>query len=196
METYSLERSEKEFHFKIHMSEVSYKTLNLRFSYKLKYNLGGRKMKIFEGNLIAQELRIGIVVGRFNEFIVSKLLGGAIDGLKRHGVEEDNIEVAWVPGAFELPLVAKKMAQNEKYDAVICLGAVIKGSTPHFDYVCAEASKGIAAVSLSTEKPIIFGILTTDTIEQAIERAGTKAGNKGYDAAVTAIEMVNLLKNF
>ncbi|WP_346887490.1 6,7-dimethyl-8-ribityllumazine synthase [Clostridium sp. UBA1056] len=153
-------------------------------------------MKIFEGNLIAQELRIGIVVGRFNEFIVSKLLGGAIDGLKRHGVEEDNIEVAWVPGAFELPLVAKKMAQNEKYDAVICLGAVIKGSTPHFDYVCAEASKGIAAVSLSTEKPVIFGVLTTDTIEQAIERAGTKAGNKGYDAAVTAIEMTNLLKSF
>ena len=153
-------------------------------------------MKIFEGNLIAQGLKIGIVVGRFNEFIVSKLLGGAIDGLKRHGVEEDNIEVAWVPGAFELPLVAKKMAQNEKYDAVICLGAVIKGSTPHFDYVCAEASKGIAAVSLSTEKPVIFGVLTTDTIEQAIERAGTKAGNKGYDAAVTAIEMANLLKNF
>ncbi|HAK41695.1 MAG TPA: 6,7-dimethyl-8-ribityllumazine synthase [Clostridium sp.] len=153
-------------------------------------------MKIFEGNLIAQGLKIGIVVGRFNEFIVSKLLGGAIDGLKRHGVEEDNIEVAWVPGAFELPLVAKKMAQNEKYDAVICLGAVIKGSTPHFDYVCAEASKGIAAVSLSAEKPVIFGVLTTDTIEQVIERAGTKAGNKGYDAAVTAIEMTNLLKSF
>ncbi len=153
-------------------------------------------MKIFEGNLVAQGLRVGIVVGRFNEFIVSKLLGGAIDGLKRHGVEEDSIEVAWVPGAFELPLVAKKMAQNENYDAIICLGAVIKGSTPHFDYVCAEASKGIASVSLSTEKPVIFGVLTTDTIEQAIERAGTKAGNKGYDAAVTAIEMANLLKNF
>ncbi len=153
-------------------------------------------MKIFEGNLVAQGLRVGIVVGRFNEFIVSKLLGGAIDGLKRHGVEEDNIEVAWVPGAFELPLVAKKMAQNESYDAIICLGAVIKGATPHFDYVCAEASKGIASVSLSTEKPIIFGVLTTDTIEQAIERAGTKAGNKGYDAAVTAIEMANLLKSF
>lgn len=153
-------------------------------------------MKIFEGNLVAQGLRIGIVVGRFNEFIVSKLLGGAIDGLKRHGVEEDNIEVAWVPGAFELPLVAKKMAQNENYDAIICLGAVIKGSTPHFDYVCAEASKGIATVSLSTEKPVVFGVLTTDTIEQAIERAGTKAGNKGYDAAVTAIEMANLLKCF
>lgn len=153
-------------------------------------------MKIFEGNLVAQGLRVGIVVGRFNEFIVSKLLGGAIDGLKRHGVEEDNIEVAWVPGAFELPLVAKKMAQNENYDAIICLGAVIKGSTPHFDYVCSEASKGIASVSLSTEKPVIFGVLTTDTIEQAIERAGTKAGNKGYDAAVTAIEMANLLKSF
>ncbi len=153
-------------------------------------------MKIFEGNLVAQGLRVGIVVGRFNEFIVSKLLGGAIDGLKRRGVEEDNIEVAWVPGAFELPLVAKKMAQNENYDAIICLGAVIKGSTPHFDYVCAEASKGIASVSLSTEKPVIFGVLTTDTIEQAIERAGTKAGNKGYDAAVTAIEMANLLKSF
>jgi len=153
-------------------------------------------MKIFEGNLVAQGLRVGIVVGRFNEFIVSKLLGGAIDGLKRHGVEEDNIEVAWVPGAFELPLVAKKMAQNENYDAIICLGAVIKGSTPHFDYVCAEASKGISSVSISTEKPVIFGVLTTDTIEQAIERAGTKAGNKGYDAAVTAIEMANLLKSF
>lgn len=153
-------------------------------------------MKIIEGNLVAEGLKVGIVVGRFNEFIVSKLLGGALDGLKRHGVEEDNIEVAWVPGAFELPLVAKKMAQSEKYDAVICLGAVIKGATPHFDYVCAEASKGIATVSLQTEKPVIFGVLTTDTIEQAIERAGTKAGNKGYDAAVTAIEMSNLLKNF
>ena len=153
-------------------------------------------MKIFEGNLVAQGLRVGIVVGRFNEFIVSKLLGGALDGLKRHGVEEENIDVAWVPGAFELPLIAKKMAKSEKYDAVICLGAVIKGSTPHFDYVCAEASKGIASVALSSEKPVIFGVLTTDTIEQAIERAGTKAGNKGYDAAVTAIEMANLLKSF
>lgn len=153
-------------------------------------------MKIIEGNLVAEGVKVGIVVGRFNEFIVSKLLSGALDGLKRHGVEEDNIEVAWVPGAFELPLVAKKMAQNKKYDAIICLGAVIKGSTPHFDYVCAEASKGIATVSLQTEKPVIFGVLTTDTIEQAIERAGTKAGNKGYDAAVTAIEMSNLLKNF
>ena len=150
-------------------------------------------MNIIEGKLIADGIKVGIVVGRFNEFIVSKLLGGAIDGLKRHGVLEDNIDVAWVPGAFEIPLVAKKMAKGEKYDAVICLGAVIKGSTPHFDYVCANASKGIASVSLETEKPVIFGILTTDSIEQAIERAGTKAGNKGYDAAVTAIEMVNLL---
>ncbi len=153
-------------------------------------------MKMIEGNLVAQGLRVGIVVGRFNEFIVSKLLGGAVDGLKRHGVEENDIEVAWVPGAFELPLVAKKMVNSDKYDAVICLGAVIKGSTPHFDYVCAEASKGISSVSLQSEKPVIFGVLTTDTIEQAIERAGTKAGNKGYDAAVTAIEMANLLKNF
>lgn len=153
-------------------------------------------MRIIEGNLVAQDIKVGIVVGRFNEFIVSKLLGGALDGLKRHGVAEENIDVAWVPGAFEIPLVAKKMAQKDKYDAVICLGAVIKGATPHFDYVCAEASKGIASVALSTEKPVIFGVLTTDTIEQAIERAGTKAGNKGYDAAVTAIEMVNLLKQF
>ncbi|MCU9809259.1 MAG: 6,7-dimethyl-8-ribityllumazine synthase [Paraclostridium dentum] len=151
-------------------------------------------MRIIEGNLVAKDIKIGIVVGRFNEFIVSKLLGGALDGLKRHGVDEDNIEVSWVPGAFEIPLVAKKMAQSKKYDAIICLGTVIKGSTPHFDYVCAEASKGISSVSLSEELPVIFGVLTTDTIEQAIERAGTKAGNKGYDAAVTAIEMANLLK--
>ncbi|RGX07170.1 6,7-dimethyl-8-ribityllumazine synthase [Paraclostridium sordellii] len=153
-------------------------------------------MGLIEGKLVAEDLKIGIVVGRFNEFIVSKLLGGALDGLKRHGVDENNIDVAWVPGAFEIPLIAKKMAKNEKYDTIICLGAVIKGSTPHFDYVCAEVSKGIASVSLSSEKPVIFGVLTTDTIEQAIERAGTKAGNKGYDAAVTAIEMANLLKQF
>ncbi|CEN82234.1 6 [[Clostridium] sordellii] len=153
-------------------------------------------MEVIEGKLVAEGLKIGIVVGRFNEFIVSKLLGGALDGLKRHGVDENNIDVAWVPGAFEIPLIAKKMAKNEKYDAIICLGAVIKGSTPHFDYVCAEVSKGIASVSLSSEKPVIFGVLTTDTIEQAIERAGTKAGNKGYEAAVTAIEMANLLKQF
>lgn len=151
-------------------------------------------MNILEGKLIAEGIKVGIIVARFNEFISSKLLGGAIDGLKRHGVLEEDIDVAWAPGAFEIPLVAKKMAKNEKYDAVICLGAVIKGSTPHFDYVCANASKGIASVSLETEKPVIFGILTTDSIEQAIERSGTKAGNKGYDAAVTAIEMVNLLK--
>ncbi|MEQ8154684.1 MAG: 6,7-dimethyl-8-ribityllumazine synthase [Clostridiaceae bacterium] len=153
-------------------------------------------MKNYEGNLVAKGLKFGIVVGRFNEFIGSKLLGGAIDGFKRHGANDEDIEIAWVPGAFEVPLAAKKMAESKKYDAVICLGAVIKGSTPHFDYVCAEASKGIANVSLSTGLPVIFGILTTDSIEQAIERAGTKAGNKGYDAAVSAIEMANLLKEF
>jgi len=152
-------------------------------------------MKTYEGKLIAEGLKVGIVVGRFNEFIGSKLLGGALDGLKRHGVDEESIEISWVPGAFEIPLVAKKMATLNKYDAVICLGAVIKGSTPHFDYVCAEVSKGVASVSLETGIPVIFGVLTTDSIEQAIERAGTKAGNKGYDAAVTAIEMANLLKN-
>lgn len=151
-------------------------------------------MKVLEGNLVANDVKIGIVVGRFNEFIVSKLLGGALDGLKRHGVSEDNISVAYVPGAFEIPLIAKKMAQSDKYDAVICLGAVIKGSTPHFDYVCAEASKGIATVALNAEKPVLFGILTTDSIEQAIERAGTKSGNKGYDVAVGAIEMINLMR--
>jgi 6,7-dimethyl-8-ribityllumazine synthase len=153
-------------------------------------------MKIYEGNLIAEGLKFGIVVGRFNEFIGGKLLSGAIDGLKRHGVDEDNIEITWVPGAFEIPLVAKKMAITKKYDGVICLGAVIRGSTPHFDYVSSEVTKGVAHVSLDTEIPVIFGVLTTDTIEQAIERAGTKAGNKGYDAAVTAIEMANLLKQF
>ncbi|MBQ7232059.1 MAG: 6,7-dimethyl-8-ribityllumazine synthase [Bacillales bacterium] len=153
-------------------------------------------MKIIEGSLVAQGIRVGIVVSRFNEFISSKLLSGALDGLKRHGVAEKNIEVAYVPGAFEIPLVAKKMAESDQYDCVICLGAVIRGATPHFDYVCAEATKGIASVSLITEKPVVFGILTTDTIEQAIERAGTKSGNKGYDCAVSAIEMVNLLKNF
>lgn len=151
-------------------------------------------MKVYEGKLVAEGLKFGIVVGRFNEFIGGKLLTGAIDGLKRHGVEEDDIEIAWVPGAFEIPLVAKKMVNTKKYDAVLCLGAVIKGSTPHFDYVSSEVSKGVAHVSLETGVPVIFGVLTTDTIEQAIERAGTKAGNKGYDAAVTAIEMANLLK--
>ncbi|MDF2596118.1 MAG: ribH [Clostridia bacterium] len=153
-------------------------------------------MKIIEGKLVAQGLKFGVVVGRFNEFIGSKLLAGAIDGLIRHGVMEEDIEMTWVPGAFEIPLIAKKMAGSKKYDAVICLGAVIRGSTPHFDYVSNEVTKGVASVSLETEVPVIFGVLTTDTIEQAIERAGTKAGNKGYDAAVTAIEMANLLKQF
>jgi 6,7-dimethyl-8-ribityllumazine synthase len=152
------------------------------------------KMKMYEGKLVAEGLKFGIIVGRFNEFIGGKLLTGALDGLKRHGVEENDIEIAWVPGAFEIPLTAKKMAKSQKYDAVICLGAVIRGATPHFDYVSNEVSKGIASVSLETEIPVIFGVLTTDTIEQAIERAGTKAGNKGYDAAVTAIEMANLLR--
>lgn len=151
-------------------------------------------MKVYEGNLVAEGLKFGIVVGRFNEFIGSRLLSGALDGLKRHGVKENEVEIFWVPGAFEIPLTAKKMAKSGKYDAVICLGAVIKGATAHFDYVCNEVSKGIASVSLDTEVPVIFGVLTTDTIEQAIERAGTKAGNKGYEAAVTAIEMSNLLK--
>lgn len=151
-------------------------------------------MNIIQGNLIAQGLRVGIVASRFNEFIVSKLVGGAQDGLERHGVDTDQIDLAWVPGAFELPLAAKKMAQSGKYDAVLCLGAVIRGSTPHFDYVCAEVSKGVAHVGMDSEIPVIFGVLTTDTIEQAIERAGTKAGNKGFDAAVTAIEMANLLR--
>lgn len=152
-------------------------------------------MNIFEGNLVSQGLKFGIVIGRFNEFIGGKLLEGALDGLKRHGASEEDIDIAWVPGAFEIPLVAKKMAKNSKYDAVICLGAVIKGATSHYDYVCSEVSKGIASVSLESEKPVIFGVLTTNTIEQAIERAGTKAGNKGYECAVSAIEMANLLNN-
>ncbi|WHH57639.1 6,7-dimethyl-8-ribityllumazine synthase [Petroclostridium sp. X23] len=152
-------------------------------------------VKTYEGNLVAQGLKFGVVVGRFNEFIGSKLLSGALDALVRHGAQENDIEVSWVPGAFEIPLAAKKMASGQKYDAVICLGAIIRGSTPHFDYVAAEVSKGIAKVSLDSDLPVIFGVLTTDTIEQAIERAGTKAGNKGWDAAVTAIEMANLLKS-
>jgi 6,7-dimethyl-8-ribityllumazine synthase len=151
-------------------------------------------MKIYEGKLISEKQRYGIIVGRFNEFIGGKLLGGALDALKRHGASEDQIEIAWVPGAFEIPLIAKKMASSGRYDAVICLGAVIRGSTPHFDYVSSEVTKGVAHVSLDTGIPVIFGVLTTDTIEQAIERAGTKAGNKGFDAAVTAIEMVNLIE--
>ena len=151
-------------------------------------------MKTFEGNLIAKEIKIGIVVSRFNEFITSKLLSGAMDGLVRHDVQEKDIHVAWVPGAFEIPLIASKMAKSGKYDAVICLGAVIRGSTSHYDYVCSEVSKGIASVSLSSSIPVMFGILTTENIEQAIERAGTKAGNKGYDCALGAIEMVNLIR--
>ena len=152
-------------------------------------------MNIIEGKLISKEAKIGIIVSRFNEFIGSKLLSGAIDCLKRHDIEDDNITVAWVPGAFEIPLIAKKMAMTKKYDAIICLGAVIRGSTSHYDYVCAEVSKGIAPVSLETGIPVMFGVLTTDTIEQAIERAGTKAGNKGYDCAASAIEMINVIKN-
>ena len=147
---------------------------------------------LYEGNLVGSGLKIGIVVGRFNEFITSKLLGGALDALKRHGVDDSNVDVAWVPGAFELPLIVKKMADSKKYDAVIALGTVIRGATPHFDYVCSEAAKGVATIGLQTGIPTIFGVLTTDTIEQAIERAGTKAGNKGWDSAVSAIEMANL----
>ncbi len=150
-------------------------------------------MKIYEGKLIANNKKYGIVVGRFNEFIGGKLLSGALDALKRHGISEDNIEISWVPGAFEIPLIAKAMVGLNKYSAVICLGAVIKGATPHFDYVSNEVTKGIAQVSLESGIPVIFGVLTTDSIEQAIERAGTKSGNKGYDAACTAIEMVNLI---
>jgi len=150
-------------------------------------------MKIYEGSMVSKKMRVGIICARFNEFIVSKLLGGAIDGLKRHGVEEDDIEIAWVPGAFEIPLIASKMAKSKKYDAVICLGAVIRGSTSHYDYVCSEVSKGIAHVTLESDIPVMFGVLTTENIEQAIERAGTKAGNKGYDCALSAVEMVNLI---
>jgi 6,7-dimethyl-8-ribityllumazine synthase len=153
-------------------------------------------MKIIEGKLNAKGLKFGIVAGRFNEFISSKLLGGAIDALKRHDAIDDEIEVAWAPGSYEIPLVAKKMAKSGKYDAIICLGAVIRGSTPHFDVVASEVAKGVALVGLETEIPVIFGVLTTDSIEQAIERAGTKSGNKGFDAAMAAIEMANLMKSF
>lgn len=153
-------------------------------------------MKTFEGHLVGTGLRVGIVAGRFNELIVSKLVGGALDALKRHGVEEENVDVAWVPGAFEIPLIAKKMAESGRYDAVVTLGAVIRGATPHFDYVCGETAKGVASLSLSTGIPVIFGVLTTDSIEQAIERAGTKAGNKGWEAAAAAIEMANLSRQF
>ncbi|MBM7555522.1 6,7-dimethyl-8-ribityllumazine synthase [Halanaerobacter jeridensis] len=152
--------------------------------------------QVYEGELVGEGLNFGIVVGRFNEFVSNKLLTGALDALKRHGVAEEDIEVAWVPGAFEIPLAAKKMAKSDKYDAVICLGAVIRGDTPHFDYVCAEASKGVAKIGLDTELPVMFGIITTDTIEQAIERSGTKAGNKGWDAAMSALEMANLMEEF
>ena len=151
-------------------------------------------MRVLEGNVVAKGIRVGIVAARFNEFITSKLVGGALDGLKRHDVKEEDIDVAWVPGAFEIPLIASKMAKSKKYDAVICVGAVIRGSTSHYDYVCSEVSKGIAQVSLASSVPVMFGVLTTDTIEQAIERAGTKSGNKGFDCATGAIEMVNLLR--
>ena len=149
-------------------------------------------VKVFEGQLVAEGLKVGIIVARFNEFINSKLLGGALDGLNRHGVKEEDTSIVWVPGAFEIPLVAQKMAESKKYDAVICLGTVIRGSTSHYDYVCSEVSKGVAQVGMHTGIPTIFGVLTTENIEQAIERAGTKAGNK---SAVTAIEMANLLKS-
>lgn len=151
-------------------------------------------MNVFEGKVVSENIKIGIIAARFNEFITSKLLGGALDGLKRHNVNENDIDVAWVPGAFEIPLIAKKMANSGKYDAVICLGAVIRGSTSHYDYVCNKVSKGIATVSMNSDIPVMFGVVTTENIEQAIERAGTKAGNKGYDCALGAIEMVNLIR--
>ncbi|MCH4158442.1 MAG: 6,7-dimethyl-8-ribityllumazine synthase [Acidaminococcaceae bacterium] len=151
-------------------------------------------MQTLEGKLTAKNMKVAIVVARFNEFITSKLLGGALDCLTRHEAEDKNITVAWVPGAFEIPLAAQTLAATKKYDAVICLGAVIRGATPHFDYVCAEASKGVAQVALQQQVPVAFGILTTDTIQQAVERAGTKSGNKGTDAAMSAMEMVNLLR--
>ena len=151
-------------------------------------------MKTFEGKLVSEDIKVGIIVARFNEFITSKLLSGALDILTRHEINEENIQVAWVPGAFEIPLIASKMAESGKYDAVICLGAVIRGSTSHYDYVCNEVSKGIASVSLKSGIPVMFGVLTTENIEQAIERAGSKAGNKGSECAEGAIEMVNLIR--
>ena len=151
-------------------------------------------MNVFEGKVVSKDIRVGIVAARFNEFIVSRLVSGALDGLKRHDVKEEDIDLAWVPGAFEIPLIASRMAKSGKYDAVICLGAVIRGATSHYDYVCNEVSKGIASVSLASGIPVIFGVVTTENIEQAIERAGTKAGNKGYDCALGAIEMVNLIR--
>ena len=152
-------------------------------------------MRKFEGKFNGKGIKIGIVAGRFNEFITSKLVGGAVDVLKRNDVNDEDIDIAWVPGAFEIPLITKKMAESKKYDAIITLGAVIKGSTPHFDYVCAEVSKGVAQISLQTGLPIMFGVLTTNNIEEAIERAGTKAGNKGSDVAFGALEMIDLIKN-
>lgn len=151
-------------------------------------------VKVYEGHLVSENVKYGIVAGRFNEFIVSKLVSGALDALKRHGAADEDVEIAWVPGAFEIPLAAQKMAESGKYDAVITLGAVIRGATPHFEYVSGEVTKGVAAIGLKTGVPVIFGVLTTDSIEQAIERAGTKAGNKGWEAAATAIEMANLFK--
>ena len=151
--------------------------------------------KVYEGHLLGEGLRFGLVVGRFIEFITNRLLSGALDALKRHGVAEEDMEIAWVPGAFEVPLAARKMIEKQRFNAIICLGAVIRGATPHFEYVAAEVAKGIARISMETGVPVAFGIITADTIEQAIERAGTKAGNKGWSAAVTAIEMANLLKN-
>ena len=151
-------------------------------------------MNVFEGKVVSEGMKVGIVAGRFNEFITSKLVGGAMDGLLRHDVKDEDVDIAWVPGAFEIPLVASKMAKSGKYDAVICLGAVIRGDTTHYDYVCNEVSKGIATVSLESGIPVIFGVLTTENIEQAIARAGSKGGNKGYDCALGAVEMVNLLR--
>ncbi len=153
-------------------------------------------MKVLEGNVVAKSIRIGIVASRFNEFIVSKLIDGARDACLRHGISDDDIELAWVPGAFELPIIAQKMASSGKYDAVLCLGAIIRGATSHYDLICTETTKGIASVGLKTGVPTIFGVVTADNIEQAIERAGTKAGNKGYDGACSAIEMVNLMREF
>jgi 6,7-dimethyl-8-ribityllumazine synthase len=150
--------------------------------------------KVYEGHLVGEGLRFGLVVGRFNEFITGKLLSGALDALKRHGVDEEGIELAWVPGAFEIPLVARQMVLTGRYSAVVCLGAVIRGATPHFDYVAGEVAKGVAKIGLESGVPTVFGVITADTLEQAIERAGTKGGNKGWDAAVTAVEMANLLR--
>ena len=151
-------------------------------------------MRTFEGHVVGGDIRIGIVAARFNEFIVGKLVAGALDGLKRHEVDEDRIDIAWVPGAFEIPLICQKMVKSGKYDAIIALGAVIRGSTTHYDYVCSEVSKGVANVALNADIPVMFGVLTTENIEQAIERAGSKTGNKGYDCALGALEMVNLIR--